>query len=123
MLRYKELKEIRKEVEQTEAEWSNAQKDAEADKLAGGQSKNKLLTLCIEYGWKFKCYALVTSLDDVNKLNARIHKHDEQDQLAVMSCEIKFKKVVSSESMQNINAKTWRWPFWTEVINGTCEKL
>ena len=45
MLRYKELKEKRKEVEQTEAEWSNAQKDAEADKLAREQSKNKLLTL------------------------------------------------------------------------------
>ena len=127
MLRYKELKEIRKEVEQTEAEWSNAQKDAEADKLAREQSKNKLLTLCIEYGWKFKCNALVTSLDDVNKLNARIHKHDEQDQLAVMSCEIKFKRVVFSELLsdfeehqcKNLVLVLLNW----EMIDGICEKL
>ena len=57
MLRDDELKE-KKKVGQIEAERSNAQKDvlrsklslsnAEADKLAREQSKNKLLT----YGWK-----------------------------------------------------------------------
>ena len=47
MLRYKQ-KDI--EVEHIEAEWSNAQEDKEADKLAREQSKNKLLTLCIENG-------------------------------------------------------------------------
>ena len=100
MLRDKELKKKRKEVEQIKADWSNAQKDvlrsklsfsnAEADKLAREQSKNKLLTLWIENGRKFKYDAPVTSQDDVNKLYARIHKLGEQDQLAVMRLEVKF---------------------------------
>ena len=52
----------------------------------------------------------------MNKLNAQNNKHDEQDQLAVLSREIKFKKVVFSELVsdfvaKNINAKTWCWSF------------
>ena len=107
MLRDKELKKKREDVEKIEAEWSNAQKDvlrsklslsnAEANKLAREQSKNKLLSLCIENGRKFKYDAPVSSQDDVNKLYARIQKLGEQDQLSVMRREIKFKKVVFSE--------------------------
>ena len=48
-------------------------------------------------GRKFKCNAPVSSQEDVNKLYSQIHKHSEQDQLAVMRQEIKFKKVVFSE--------------------------
>ena len=58
MLRDKELKVVQKEVNQIEAEWSMAQKDvvrsklslsnSGADKLAKEQSKNKLLSLCLE---------------------------------------------------------------------------
>ena len=91
MLRDKELKKKREDVEKIEAEWSNAQKDvlrsklslsnAEADKLAREQSKNKLLSLCIENGRKFRYDAPVSSQDDVNKLYARIQKLGEQDQL------------------------------------------
>ena len=107
MLRDKELKVVQKEVNQIEAEWSMAQKDvvrsklslsnSEADKLAKEQSKNKLLSLCLENGQKFKYNAPVSSQEDVNQLYSQIHKHSEQDQLAVMRQEIKFKKVVFSE--------------------------
>ena len=45
----------------------------------------------------FKYNAPVSSQEDVNKLYSQIHKHSEQDQLAVMRREIKFKKVVFSE--------------------------
>ena len=58
MLRDKELKVVQKEVNQIEAEWSMAQKDvvrskfslsnSGTDKLAKEQSKNKLLSLCLE---------------------------------------------------------------------------
>ena len=71
--------------------------NSEADKLAKEQSKNKLLSLCLENGRKFKYNAPVSSQEDVNKLYSQIHKHSEQDQLAVMRQEIKFKKVVFSE--------------------------
>ena len=71
--------------------------NSEADKLIKEQSKNKLLSLCLGNGRKFKYNAPVSSQEDVNKLYSQIHKHSEQDQLAVMRQEIKFKKVVFSE--------------------------
>ena len=98
MLRDKELKVVQKEVNQIEAEWSMAQKDvvrsklslsnSEADKLAKEQSKNKLLSLCLENGWKFKYNAPISSQEDLNKLYSQIHKPREQDQLAVMRNQI-----------------------------------
>ena len=79
---------VQKEVNQIEAEWSMAQKDvvrsklslsnSEADKLAKEQSKNKLLSLCLENGQKSKHNAPVSSQEDVNKLYSQIHKHSEQ---------------------------------------------
>ena len=51
----------------------------------------------MENGREFKYNAPVSSQEDVNKLFSQIHKHSEQDQLAVMRREIKFKKVVFSE--------------------------
>jgi hypothetical protein len=64
MLKDKELKTKKKEIDQIEADWSKAQKDimrskvpftdSEADILAREQSKNKLLVLCLENGKKFK---------------------------------------------------------------------
>ena len=64
MLKDKELKSKRQEVNQIEADWSKAQKDimkskvsltdADADKLAREQSKNKPLALCLENGKKHK---------------------------------------------------------------------
>ena len=71
--------------------------NSEADKLAKEQSKNKLLSLCLEDRCKFKYDALVSSQDNVNKLYAQIHKLSEQAQLSVIWREIKFKKVVFSE--------------------------
>ena len=60
MLKDKELKSKQQEIAKIEANWSKAQKDimksklsltdAEADKLAQEQSKNKLLAQCIENG-------------------------------------------------------------------------
>ena len=78
--------------------WSKlAFNNSEADKLAKEQSKNKLLSLCLENGRKFKYDAPVSSQDDVNKVYTQIHKLSEQAQLSVMRREIKFKKVVFSE--------------------------
>ena len=71
--------------------------NSEADNLAKEQSKNKQLSLCLENGWKFKYNALSSSQEDMNELYSQIHKHSEQDQLAVMRQEIKFNKVVFSE--------------------------
>ena len=102
MLRDEELKVVQKEVNQIEAEWSMAQKDvvrsklslsnSGADKLAKEQSKNKLLFLCLEMAGNSS-----TMHPSHHKLYSQIHKHSEQDQLAVMRREIKFKKVVFSE--------------------------
>ena len=72
MLKDKELKSKRQEIKQIEADWSKAQKDimksklsltdADADKLAKEQSKNKLLALCLENGKKHKYIAPLASL-------------------------------------------------------------
>ena len=60
MLKDKELKAKREELDNIEGEWSRAQKvvirsklclkDAEADILAKEQAKNKLIHQCIEHG-------------------------------------------------------------------------
>ena len=69
-----------------------AQKEVVRSKLSKLQFK----------GWQaykraVKYNAPVSSQEDVNKLYSQIHKHSEQDQLAVMRREIKFKRVVFSE--------------------------
>ena len=107
MLKDKELKRKKKEIDQIEAEWSKAQKDimkakiavsdAQADILAREQSKNKQLAQCMENGRKYKYNAPVSSQDDVNMMFAKIQKFSEQDKLALMRKEIKFKKMVFSE--------------------------
>ena len=89
MLKDKELKSKRQEVNQIEADWSKAQKDimkskvsltdADADKLAREQSKNKLLALCLENGKKHKYIAPLASQADVKKCYDRIKKLSEQD--------------------------------------------
>jgi hypothetical protein len=65
--------------------------------LAREQSKNKLLAQCIENGRKFKYHAPVSSQDDVNLMYGKIKKLSDQDKLALMRKEIKFKKMVFSE--------------------------
>ena len=107
MLANKELKAKKKQLENVEAEWSRAQKDITkakisltdelADTLAREQSKNKLLAQCVENGKKFKYNAPVASQDDVKLMFAKIQKLGEQDKLALMRKEIKFKKMVFSE--------------------------
>ena len=62
-LKDKELKSKKTEVDTVEADWSKAQKDvmraklslteSETEKLAKEQSKNKLLSQCLENGKKF----------------------------------------------------------------------
>ena len=74
-----------------------ALKNSEADKLAKEQSKNKLLSLCMENGRKFKYRAPVSSQDDVNKMYNSLQKLDENDQLSVMRREAKLKKTMFSE--------------------------
>ena len=71
--------------------------DAQADILAREQSKNKQLAQCMENGRKYKYNAPVSSQDDVNMMFAKIQKFSEQDKLALMRKEIKFKKMVFSE--------------------------
>ena len=71
MLKDKELKSKRQEIKQIEADWPKAQKDimksklsltdADADKLAKEQSKNKLLAPCLENGKKHKYIAPLAS--------------------------------------------------------------
>ena len=107
MLADKELKAKKKQIEKIEADWSNAQKDLTKAKvairddlkdiLAREQSKNKLLAQCIENRRKFKYNAPVSSQDDVNLMYGKIKKLSEQDKLALMRKEIKFKKMVFSE--------------------------
>ena len=101
MLKDKELKSKQQEINKIEADWSSAQKeimksklslsDAETDKLAREQSKNKLLAQCIENGRKHKYIAPLSSQTDVKKCYERIKKLNEQDQL------FKFKKALFSE--------------------------
>ena len=67
MLKDKELKSKQQEINKIEADWSSAQKeimksklslsDAETDKLAREQSKNKLLAQFVENGRKCKYIA------------------------------------------------------------------
>ena len=107
MLKDKELKSKKKEVDKIEAEWSKAQKDmirskltvtdSEADILAREQGKNKLLSQCLENRKKFKYDAPVSSQNDVNKLFTKIQGLNESDQLSIMRREVKFKKLVFSE--------------------------
>ena len=107
MLKDKELKSKQQEIAKIEANWSRAQKDimkskllltdAEADKLAREQSKNKLLAQCIENGKKHKYTAPLSSQADVRKCFDRIKKLSEKDQLSVLRLEVKFKKVMFSE--------------------------
>ena len=107
MLKDKELKSKKKEVDKIEAEWSKAQKDvirskltvtdSEADILAREQGKNKLLSQCLENRKKFKYDAPVSSQNDVNKLLTKIQGLNESDQLSIMRREVKFKKLVFSE--------------------------
>ena len=71
MLNDKELKSKQQEINKIEADWSSAQKeimksklslsDAETDKLAREQSKNKLLAQCVENGRKHKYIAPLSS--------------------------------------------------------------
>ena len=71
MLKDKELKRKKKEIDQIEAEWSKAQKDimkakiavsdAQADILVREQSKIKQLAQCMENGRKYKYNAPVFS--------------------------------------------------------------
>ena len=122
-LKDKELKSKKTEVDTVEADWSKAQKDvmraklslteSETEKLAKEQSKNKLLSQCLENGKKFKYDSPVSSQNDVNKLFTRIQKLNEQDQLSIMRRGIKFKKLIFSElpsdfvlfKQNNISAK------------------
>ena len=107
MLKDKELKKKKKEIEKIEADWSKAQKDiarlnldftdSEADKLAREQCKNKLLTQCTENGRKFKYNAPVSSKDDVNKMFNKIQSLGDKDQLSIMRPEVKLKKALFSD--------------------------
>ena len=69
MLKDKELRSKKKEIDEIEADWSSAQRDvmrsklaisdSDADKLAREQTKNKLLNQCeeflaeVDYSWLF----------------------------------------------------------------------
>merc|ERR1712015_338122 len=106
MLKDKELKTKKKEIDQIDADWTKAQKDimrskvsftnSEADILAREQS-NKLLALCLENGKKFKYDSPVSSQHDVPKMYNKIQKLNEQDQLAIMRREVKLKKAIFSD--------------------------
>ena len=84
MLKEKELKSQKKQVDKIEADWSKAQKDimkakidvtdSKADILAQEQSKNKLIAQCAENWRKHNYHRPVTSQDDVNLIFAKIQK-------------------------------------------------
>ena len=107
MLKDKELRSKKKEIDEIEADWSSAQRDvmrsklaisdSDADKLAREQTKNKLLNRCVENGRKFKYQAPVSSVNKFNKKYNKIQGLNEHDQLAVMRTEIKLKKIVYSD--------------------------
>ena len=69
----------------------------ESDLLAKEQSKNKILSLCLENGRRLGFNAPVSSQEDVNRMYNKIQKLSEQDQVAIMTREIKFKKLLFSE--------------------------
>jgi len=75
--------------------------ESETEKLAKEQSKNKLLSQCLENGKKFKYDSPVSSQNDVNKLFTRIQKLNEQDQLSIMRREIMFKKLIFFELLSD----------------------
>ena len=107
MLKDKELKSKKQEIDKIEAEWSKAQKDVmrcklasaapESDLLAKEQSKNKVLSLCLENGRRLGFNSPVSSQEDVNMMYNKVKKLSEQDQLSIMRQEIKFKKILFSE--------------------------
>lgn len=107
MLKDKELRSKKQEIDKIEAEWSKAQKDVmrcklasaapESDILAKEQAKNKVLSLCLENGRRLGFNAPVSSQEDVNMMYSKIQKLNEQDQLSIMRREIKFKKFFFSE--------------------------
>ena len=107
MLKDKKLKSKQQEINKIEADWSSAQKeimksklslsDAETDKLAREQSKNKLLAECAENGRNHKYIALFSSQTDAKKCYKRIKKLNEQDQLSILEKEVEFKKALFSE--------------------------
>lgn len=105
------MKAKKQEIDKIEADWSNARKDVmrsklassapEADLLAKEQSKNKLLSLCLENGRRLGFNAPVSSQNDVYKMYNKIQKLAEPDQLSIMRREIKFKKLLFSELPAN----------------------
>ena len=96
MLKNKELKKKRKEVEKIEAQWSKAQHDvikskiaisnSKADILAREQTKNKAMSLCADNGRQFKYKAPISS----------------QEQ-SILRREIKFKKLLFSDLPSNFS--------------------
>ena len=80
---------------------SSASSAPEADLLAKEQSKNKLLSLCLENGRRLGFNAPVSSQNDVYKMYNKIQKLAEPDQLSIMRREIKFKKLLFSELPAN----------------------
>ena len=84
---------------------SKAQKDVlrsklfntSPDLLAKEQSKNKLLSLCLENGRRLGFNAPVSSQEDVKKMYKKIQKLSKEDQLFIMRREIKLKKLLFSE--------------------------
>ena len=108
MLKDKELKKRKKEVDQLDTQFSRAQKDvarakiaacsdAEADILAREQAKNKQISDCKCNGEKFKYEAPMSSQADVNKMFTKIQKLSEQDRLSIMRKEVKLKKMMFSQ--------------------------
>ena len=89
MLKDKELRSKKKEIDEIEADWSSAQRDvmrsklaisdSDADKLAREQMKNKLLNQFVENGRKFKYQAPISSVNEVNKLYNKIQGLNEHD--------------------------------------------
>ena len=69
----------------------------EADLLAKEQSKNKILSLCLENGRRLGFNDPVSSHEDVDRLYNKIQKLSEQDQLSIMRREIKLKKLLFSD--------------------------
>ena len=63
----------------------------ESDLLAKEQSKNKVLSLCLENGRRLGFNFPVSSQEDVNMMYNKVKKLSEQDQLSIMRREIKFK--------------------------------
>ena len=98
MLKEKELKSQKKQVDKIEADWSKAQKDimkakidiidSKADILAREQSKNKLIAQFAENRKKHNHHGPVTSQDDINLMFAKIQKFSEQDKSSLIRKEI-----------------------------------